>query len=166
MYWCAGTPHSAFSCFLIAAAAASCRLYHTVPQALKLSTLWQPRYNSSRIAGFLVTADGRSVYDYAMFPADLGNRNGHIISRGGIDWMLLRGQDDINPHFLPISKAIAQPRYTLQQQRHSSSTTAPALQTLAFVTDTVLLCYYVCAACSPGDTCIHNQSHLFPRTVS
>ena len=50
MYWCAGTPHSAFSCFLIAAAAASCRLYHTVPQALKLSTLWQSRYISSRTA--------------------------------------------------------------------------------------------------------------------
>ena len=36
-------------CLLLAAAAAvSCRLYHTVPQALELSTLWQPRYNSSR----------------------------------------------------------------------------------------------------------------------
>ena len=35
---------------LAAAAAVSCRLYHTVPQALELSTLWQPRYNSSRKA--------------------------------------------------------------------------------------------------------------------
>ena len=139
------------------AAAVSC-LFHTVPPALKLSTLWQPRYNSSRIAGFLVTADGRSVYDYAMFPADLGNRNGHIISRGGIDWMLLRGQDDINPHFLPISKAIAQPRYTLQQQRHSSSTTAPALQTLAFVTGTVRWCSYVCS--------IHQEINTIIITLS
>ena len=32
------------------AAAVSCRMYHTVPQALKLSTLWQPRNNSSRTA--------------------------------------------------------------------------------------------------------------------
>ena len=31
-----------------AAAAVSCRLYHTVPQAPKLSTLWQPLYNSSQ----------------------------------------------------------------------------------------------------------------------
>ena len=37
-------------CLLLAAAAVSCRLYHTVPQALELSTLWQPRYNSSRTA--------------------------------------------------------------------------------------------------------------------
>ena len=42
---------SAF-CFdpLAVAAAVSCRLHHTVPQALKLSTWWQPRYNSSRTA--------------------------------------------------------------------------------------------------------------------
>ena len=46
---CAGTPHFSFFFFalLLVAAAVSC-LYHTVPQALKLSTLWQPRYNSSR----------------------------------------------------------------------------------------------------------------------
>ena len=37
-------------CMPLAAAAVSCRLYHTVPQALELSTLWQPRYNSSRTA--------------------------------------------------------------------------------------------------------------------
>ena len=47
---------SAF-CFdpLAVAAAVSCRLHHTVlhanlPQALDLSTSWQPRYNSSHIA--------------------------------------------------------------------------------------------------------------------
>ena len=41
---------SAFFLFalLVAAAAVSCRLYHTVPQAPKLSTLWQPLYNSSQ----------------------------------------------------------------------------------------------------------------------
>ena len=39
-------------CFalLACAAAVSCRLYHTVPQARKLSAWWQPRYNSSRTA--------------------------------------------------------------------------------------------------------------------
>ena len=50
--FCAPVPHtSAFSfilfALLAAAAAVSCRLYHTVPQALQLSTLWRPRYNSS-----------------------------------------------------------------------------------------------------------------------
>ena len=45
VYWCAGTPHvSDFFVFvLLAAAAGSCRLYHTVLQALVLSTWWQPR---------------------------------------------------------------------------------------------------------------------------
>ena len=37
-------------CLLLAAAAVACRLYHTVPQTFELSTLWQPRYNSSRTA--------------------------------------------------------------------------------------------------------------------
>ena len=35
-------------CLLLAAAAISCCLYHPVPYALELSTLWQPRYNGSR----------------------------------------------------------------------------------------------------------------------
>ena len=43
-------PHISASVFpLLAAAAVSC-LYHTVPQAPKLSILWQPRYSSSRTA--------------------------------------------------------------------------------------------------------------------
>ena len=43
--------------------AVSC-LYHTVPQALKLSTWWQPRCNSSRTSSlppFMTTADGASL---------------------------------------------------------------------------------------------------------
>ena len=37
--------------FALHADAVSCRLYHTVPQqVLKLSNLWQPRYNSGRTA--------------------------------------------------------------------------------------------------------------------
>ena len=35
---------------LLVAAAVSCRLYHRVPQPLKLDVLWQMRYNSSRLA--------------------------------------------------------------------------------------------------------------------
>ena len=48
---CAETQHTFhFFCLLFfTAAAVSCRLYHTVPQVLKLATMWQPRqYNSSR----------------------------------------------------------------------------------------------------------------------
>ena len=33
--------------------------YHTVPQALKLPTLWQPRYSSSRTASFVWTTSMR-----------------------------------------------------------------------------------------------------------
>ena len=36
-----------FALLAAAAAAVSCRLCHTVPQTLKLSTLWQPRYNTT-----------------------------------------------------------------------------------------------------------------------
>ena len=46
-------PHISDFCFfalLDAAAAVSSRLCHNVLQAPKLSTLWQPRYNSSRTA--------------------------------------------------------------------------------------------------------------------
>ena len=45
-------------CLLVAATSVSC-LYHTVPQALKLSTLWQPRYNSSPTTKFLWTTSMR-----------------------------------------------------------------------------------------------------------
>ena len=53
--WCSDVlePHISAFCFsllsLLAAATVSC-LYHTVPEALKLSTLWEPRYSSSRKA--------------------------------------------------------------------------------------------------------------------
>ena len=65
----------------------------------------------------------------------------HNLKRG--TRMLRRGQGDTNPHFLEISKSTVQLRLQ-HQQRYGSSTTAPALQTLAFVTATVLLCSYVC----------------------
>ena len=50
VYLCPGTPQFSFFLFLLAAAALSCRLYHTVAHALKLPTLWQTRYNSSHTA--------------------------------------------------------------------------------------------------------------------
>ena len=42
----AGNPHFSFFFFALVAADVSC-LHHPDRQALKLSTLWQPRYNSS-----------------------------------------------------------------------------------------------------------------------
>ena len=47
-------------------------------------------------------------------------------------------------YFIGFLKATGQPRLQ-QQQRYNSSTTAPALQTLAFATATVLLCSCMCA---------------------
>ena len=43
---CAGTPHFSFFCMLCLLLLSY--LYHTVPNALKRSTLWEPWYNSSR----------------------------------------------------------------------------------------------------------------------
>ena len=148
---------------LCSAAAASC-LYHTVPQALKLSTWWQPRYNSSRTSSSsFCDRHGRCIccVRVCACPPRQQERT-HNLKSGDINWMLRRGQDGMNPHFLGISKAAAQPRYTpQQQQRYNSSTTAPVLQILAFATATVLLCSYVCAQqCSPEftvDTCNHDH---------
>ena len=70
-FFCAQEPTfvlaSFFFCLLCftAVAAVSCRLYGTVPQALKLSTMWRPRYISSRTAslcGPLVCVCWRCVY--------------------------------------------------------------------------------------------------------
>ena len=68
------------------AAAVSC-LCHTVPQALKLSNWWQPRYNGSRTPSsspFATATGGASVrMSYVvcafLFPVDVGYRNKHII---------------------------------------------------------------------------------------
>ena len=55
--------------------------------------------------------------------------------------MLHREQGGTNPHFL--RRDLASKRATMvtaaAQQRYNGTTTAPALQTLAFVWDTVLL---------------------------
>ena len=48
VHLCAGIPHFSFLIFAAHAAAVVSCLHHTVPQALKLSTLWQPRYKCSR----------------------------------------------------------------------------------------------------------------------
>ena len=57
MHLCAGTPHFSFLCVLalLTADDVSChgRLYRTVPQALKLFTLLQPRYNGHHTPSFV-----------------------------------------------------------------------------------------------------------------
>ena len=96
----------------------------------------------------------------AMFPVDLGNtgRNEHRISRGAIDCIgCCSGGRTILTHTCSgISKTTAQSWYTQQHKRYSISVTAPALQTLAFVTATALLCLYVCAV-SPRYTRHHGH---------
>ena len=62
----AGTPHLQLFFFffvLFAAAAAVCCLYHTAPQALKLSNLRQQRYDNSRTScsSFVTATGGASV---------------------------------------------------------------------------------------------------------
>ena len=61
-------------------------LYHTVPQALRLSAWWQPWYNSSHTSSsspLVTAADGACVRVSVcvMFPVDVGNRNEHKSSR-------------------------------------------------------------------------------------
>ena len=58
-----------FALLAAAAAAAAVRIMfesHTVPQALKLSTLWQPRYNSSRTASLCRPLLNMRVLTYHM----------------------------------------------------------------------------------------------------
>ena len=125
--------------------AAASYLYHTVPQALKLSTWWQPRYKSSRTSSslpFAAAVDRRSVLVRvcAMFP-DLGNRNEHIISREvQLTGCCAGGRTTITHTSSGFQKATGQPRYT--HYNSSSGTTATALQTLAFAAATVLLCSF------------------------
>ena len=58
-----------FICLLLLMMCASC-LYHTVPQPLKLSTLWEPRYNSGSRTPSSSFCDGHgrciSLYDVWM----------------------------------------------------------------------------------------------------
>ena len=54
-----------FAWFSCAAADVSCRLYHTVPKALKISTLWQPRHNNiiaALLCGPLLSVCSHCIY--------------------------------------------------------------------------------------------------------
>ena len=130
------------------------------------STPWQARYNSSRtLRYFLCGATGRCfcVCVSGMFPAVLRNRNA-TKSRERGNYILLidavqAGRTTLPICFLGISQSRAQSRSTAQQQQqYSSSTTAPTLEALVFVTDTALLC----VQCSPAD---HAVVTTFSRVI-
>ena len=86
------------------------------------------------------------------------------------------GQDDTNQHALEITKATAQPWYTLQrqqwyntstrptrpQQHNNSGISAPALNALAFIAATVLL--YLCMRSVHQEMDATNRDYIFTST--
>ena len=135
-------------------------LYHTGPQALKLSTPWRPRYNSiCTSSSSLRDGHGRCfcVSVCAMFPVILGHRNEHITPRCD---SLYAGQGGGRHDPTPTRNFERYRAATVHTiwRKHSSGTTAPALQAPAFVTATVFSCFCICSQCSPGDA---NRDHIF-----
>ena len=135
-------------------------LYHTVPQALKLSTLWQPRCNSSRTSSSShCWGHGRSIMRVrvkAMCPVDLGSR-----THNREKMMLRRGQGDIKPHLLPRDfksnrAATVAATTAVQQQYNSTSASNPG------VCDSLGAFRFIrCVRCSPGDISyqVHAPDH-------
>ena len=124
-----------------------------ITPSLKLSSsvLWQPRYNSSRKIRFsFCDGHGRCislcVRVRVMFPM---LTNTCMISREVAG--RCEGSRAIQTHtfFLGVTTAAA------VQQQYNSSTTAPALQTLAFVTATVLSCSTYVDVCS-----VHHERYV------
>ena len=123
-------------------------LYHTcITPSFKLSSsLLCGSHGATAVAHqalpFVTATDGASE---CACERHVSYRNEHILlSREGQERFAGGKSDTIDPHFLGISKTTAQRRLK-QHQRYNSSTTAPALQALAFVTAMVLLCSYVCS---------------------
>ena len=83
---------------------------------------------------------------YTMFPVHLGKRNEGTISGGAIDWTLRTQVAGRHKPTLASGFKTAKVPTATTAQPYSSSTAAPALRTLAFVTaKAVLSCSYVCA---------------------
>ena len=106
-------------------------LYHTVPQALKLSTLWQPRHNSSRASSSpFRDGHGRCTGLCVRVLAIYGNE--HIFS--GEEQGCCEVGSAIPPHtyFLGVLKATAPPQLrstaAAQQQCNSTSASSPGLR--------------------------------------
>ena len=131
---------SALFVFFALLAAAVSRLYYTVPQALKLygihfvATAVQQQ---SHIKLFPCDGHGRCicVRVRAMFHADQVNRNNKK-SQERCQSMLRMGQGVTNPHFLP--------RDCNSNRAATATTTAPALQPLAFVASHGALVFILC----------------------
>ena len=128
-------------------------LYHIVPQALKLSTLWQPRYSSRTSSSSLCDGHGRCfcVCVCAMFPVFLGNRSEHTISRPlqSIGCCVAgRYKSTFVRNCKRNRAATAHTTTAAAVQRHynSSGTKTPALEGLVFATATVLS--FLCMQCS------------------
>ena len=88
-------------------------------------------------------------------PVDLENRNERILISREED--AAQGAGRYKPTSSGFQKQL---RSHGTHYINSSGTTAPALQSLVFVTATVLLCWYVCAQSSPEDTvgtCNHDH---------
>ena len=95
----------------------SYRLYDTVPKALKISTLWQPRYNSSHTScSSFWDGHGRCTR-VCECACRVSYRNEHKISRE-VQGCCARGRaTQTHTYLLGISKATAQP-WVQQQRRH------------------------------------------------
>ena len=143
-------------------------LYHVciAPSLKLLTSLLCGSQDTTAVAHqvlpFVTATDGASV---CACPCHVFYRNEHINKLKGGARMLRIGQDDVNPHLL----AGFQKHTRSHSYNNSSGTTAvqkaPALQTLVFVTATVLLCSHVCAVFTRKYLYIHSIiSHLFPRT--
>ena len=94
-------------------------LNDTVLAALKLSTLRQSRYNSSRTpSSSLRDGHGRCfcVCACVCVPCFLSSYEDIMSRAGQLIGFRAGEQDDFNPHFLGILKATSQARYTIQRQ--------------------------------------------------
>ena len=141
------------SFYFCSAAALSC-LYHTLPQALKLSTWWQPRCNSSRTSSsspFVTATNGASV---CACLCHVSCRRGtkqrtHNLKRGAICWMQGRGA---GRYQLTLRRDVKSNRAATV---HATRTAAVHPQYIGVFVTAAVLFVFVCVCsvqCSPEDT--------------
>ena len=173
-YVCAGLcicvlqPNTSSFCFCFALPAADVSCHVCITPSLKLlSSLLCGGHGTTAVAHqvlpFVMATDGTSVCACA---CHVPNRNEHIISREVQGCCAGSRATQPPVYVLGISKATAQP--PLQQKRCNSSTTAPALHTLTFVTATMLLCSLMYAVFTRVFIHALNHDHVnfFPRTYT
>ena len=118
------------NCCLLLLYVSSSRLYHTFPQALKLSTF--SSHGTTTVAHhvlpFVTDTDGASVFASCVCVLCFLWDRTHNLKRGGRT--LRQGQDDTNPYILPRDLASNHAATVKQPRSHgynNSSTRAPAL---------------------------------------